>query len=492
MPLQRPGPSLPWPTASGTVKAPLGPEAPLPGLIPSHRTRSALLAAPAALLLALGCGALSPDTAIAETVAISGVRLIDGQGGPVLEDATLLIKNGRIEAAGAGVRIPRGARYLDYHGRTIMPGLISDHSHVGQISGTQNGAQNYTRANIVGELEQYRRYGVTTVTALGLNGPLFETLRAEAHLGHIDGSDLFGVDRGIGAPDGAPPQAMLKVASDQLDRPTTVQEARAAVRRMAAHHTDLVKLWLDDFGGSVPTKIKPQIYQAVIDESHRLGLRVAAHIHDLVDAEAIVDAGADILAHGVRDQPVPPEFIAKLKRKGVWYIPTLALDEATFAWADQAPWTLSPFARVALSPELAREIDDPAWRRQTLASPETASARRSLSMNLQNLKTLYDAGVRIGFGTDSGATALRVPGIAEHRELALMVEAGLSPLQALTIATRNFAALLKRTDRGVLTAGRRADLIVLAADPTTSIAASELIVEVWQAGRAIPGPLPLN
>jgi imidazolonepropionase-like amidohydrolase len=261
---------------------------------------------------------------------------------------------------------------------------------------------------------------------------------------------------------------------------------------MAAHHTDLVKLWLDDFGGSVPTKIKPEIYKAVIDEAHRLGVRVAAHIHDLMDAQAIVDAGVDILAHGVRDQPIPPQFIAELRRRGVWYIPTLALDEATFAWADQAPWTLTPFARTALSPALAREVDDPAWRTQTLASPETAAARKSLSMNLKNLKTLYDAGVKIGFGTDSGATALRVPGIAEHRELALMVEAGLSPLQALTIATGNAAALLKRTDRGILSAGSRADLIVLAADPTTDIAASELIVEVWQAGHATPGPLQLK
>jgi imidazolonepropionase-like amidohydrolase len=476
-------------TAASSMTSFPGRDEPLHGRSPEFRTRIAMATA---ILLALASGALPPRTAGAETVAITGVRLLDGRGGPVLDDATLIVKDGRIEAAGVAVRIPRGARRLDYRGRTIMPGLISDHSHVGQVNGTENGAQNYTHENIVAELEQYRRYGVTTVTALGLNGPLFESIRAEAHMGRIDGADLFGVDSGIGAPDGAPPQAMLKVGSDQLDRPTTVQQARADVRRMAAHHTDLVKLWLDDFGGSVPTKIKPEIYKAVIDEAHRLGLRVAAHIHDLVDAQAIVDAGVDILAHGVRDQPVPPEFIAKLKRKGVWYIPTLALDEATFAWADQAPWTLTPFARTALSPALAHEIDDPAWRMQTLDSPQTAAARQSLSMNLKNLKTLYDAGVKIGFGTDSGATALRVPGIAEHRELALMVEAGLSPLQALTIATGNAAALLKRTDRGVLGPGSRADLIVLAADPATDIAASELIVEVWQAGHATPGPLPLN
>jgi imidazolonepropionase-like amidohydrolase len=100
--------------------------------------------------------------------------------------------------------------------------------------------------------------------------------------------------------------------------------------------------------------------------------------------------------------------------------------------------------------------------------------------------------VKIGFGTDSGATALRVPGIAEHRELSLMVRAGLTPMQALTIATREAAALLQRQDRGILRPGSRADFIVLAADPSADISASEQIVEVWESGRAQPGPLPAH
>lgn len=441
-----------------------------------------------ALALLATAGAVVSGTASAETIAVTGVRLIDGQGGPPIADATIVIENGRITAAGVGVAIPRGAQRRNYAGRTIIPGLISDHSHVGQVSGIQGGAENYTRANILSELQQYRRYGVTTITALGLNGRQFETIRAEAHAGLIGGADLFGVDHGIGVPNGGPPQATIKVAPDQLYRPATPQEAREDVRRMAAHKTDLVKLWLDDFGGTAP-KMKPEIYQAVIEESHKLGLRVAAHIHDLIDAQAVVDAGADILAHGVRDRQVPPDFIGKLKQRGVWYIATLALDESTFAWADQAPWTRTPFARAALSPALTREIDDPAWRAKTEASKETAAARHSLEMNLKNLKPLYDAGVKIGFGTDSGAVALRVPGIAEHRELALMVQAGLTPMQALTIATRDAAALLGRQDRGLLGAGRRADFTVLGSDPSQNIAATEDIVEVWQSGRIVPGPL---
>jgi imidazolonepropionase-like amidohydrolase len=447
-----------------------------------------LTATRAAFIVLVLAGAVLPGRAAAQTVALSGVRLIDGRGGPVIENATVVVSNGLIEAAGEGIVIPRGVTHRSYVGRTIVPGLISDHSHVGLVGGTEDGAQYYTRSNIVAELKQYRRYGVTTVTSLGNNGPIFETVRAEAHAGLIGGADLFGVDRGIGVPSGAPPQAMLKLGPDQLYRPATPQEAREDVRRMAARKTDLVKLWLDDLSGTAQ-KMRPEIYQAVIDESHRLGLRVAAHIHDLVDAEAVVDAGADILAHGVRDKAVPPEFAATLKRKGVWYIPTLVLDESTFAWAEQAPWTRTSFARAALSPALARQIDDPAWRAKILAAPQTAAARQALQVNLQNLKILYDAGVKIGFGTDSGAVAVRVPGISEHRELALMVQAGLTPLQALTIATRDAAALLARQDRGTVTPGRRADFIVLDADPSADIAASERIIEVWEAGRPAPGPL---
>jgi imidazolonepropionase-like amidohydrolase len=443
-----------------------------------------------ALMLLLAAAPFVAVRAYAQTIAITGARIIDGSGAAALPNATIVVDNGRIVAIGAGVAVPRGALRRDYGGRTIIPGLISDHSHVGLVGGIQTGAENYTRANILSQLQQYRRYGVTTVTALGLNGPIFETIRAEAHAGVIGGADLFGVDHGIGVPNGGPPQATLKVAADQLYRPATPQEARDDVRHMAAHKTDLVKLWLDDFGGTAP-RMKPEIYQAVIDESHKLGLRVAAHIHDLADAEAIVAAGADILAHGVRDQEVPPEFIAKLKQRGIWYIPTLNLDESTFAWADQAAWTRTAFARAGLSPALAREIDDPSWRANTEAAPATAAARHSLAMNLHNLKLLYDAGVRIGFGTDSGAVALRVPGVAEHRELALMVQAGLSPMQSLTVATRNAAELLGQKDRGILSAGRRADFSVLAADPSQNIAASDDIIEVWEAGRVVPGPLPV-
>jgi len=205
---------------------------------------------------------------------------------------------------------------------------------------------------------------------------------------------------------------------------------------MAARKADMVKIWLDDAGGAP---------------------RVAAHIYDLDDARAIVRAGVDIIAHGVRDKPVDAELIDTMKARSVWYIATMVLDYTNYIFAEQPPWMGEPFFQRALHPEVRTQLDDPAYRERTLGSPGPTKNRAAVATNKKNLKDLYDAGVRIGLGSDSGE-GLRIPGVAEHLELALMVEAGFTPLQAITIATSNTAALLKLDDRGSVAIGKLADL----------------------------------
>jgi len=420
-------------------------------------------------------------------VVLRGERVIDGTGNHPLDNAVIVIRDGHIAAFGPAsvTPIPSGAKIIDYRGKTIIPGLISDHSHVGVVDGLSVGGNNYNRENVLGQLRQYEAYGVTTVLALGLNGPPFQELRQTLHEGEALGADLFGADRGIGIPDGAPPGKQLPVEPDQLYRVNTPDEARSAVREMAGRKADVIKLWLDSVNGTLPTKMSPEIYTAAIDEAHRAGLRVAVHIHDFDDAKAILDANADIIAHGVRDRPVDAAFIEEMKAKGTWYIPTLALDEATFVYADDPPWTHTAFFKGALSPALRAQLESNDWRVKTRAAPESAAARKSLDMNLRNVKTLYEAGVKIGFGTDSGASPLRIPGIAEHRELELLVRAGLTPLQAITLATSKAAELLKLNDRGTVAEGKWADLVVLDADPSVDIGATDRIAAVWHRGRHI-------
>lgn len=432
---------------------------------------------------------LIPVAALADTpsnIALTHIRIIDGTGNTPVEDATILFRNDKIIALGKNIKLPSDTKIMDRTGDTALPGLISDHSHIGLMKETETGPQLYTKSNIEQALAQYRRYGVTTVNALGLNKPeLFNKLRQEAHKGNLP-VDLYGVDKGIGVPDGAPP---LNVGSDQIFRPATPQEARKDVDEMAAEGTDLVKIWVDTFYGSVPNKMSPDVIKSVINEAHKKHLRVAAHIHDLSDAQEVINDGADIIAHGVRDQVIPGEIIQKMKDRKIWYIPTLELDESATAWAEKQPWTTQAFYKAGLSDAFVRQINDPTWIEQHRQGHDAENARKSLTINIKNLQLAYQAGVQIGFGTDSGALPTRIPGVAEQRELALYKEAGLPPLAIIHAATENAARLLKLNDRGVLAPGKKADLMIVKGNPVSNFEDINKVVEVWHSGSNISGPV---
>ena len=436
-------------------------------------------------------GALITATAAhAQTTVLQGARVIDGTGGAPLDNATMVVRDGRIVAIGpsANTPAPDGAEIVDYGGKFIIPGLISAHSHVGIFVGLRAAGENYNRESILRQLKQLEAYGVTTVMSLGLNGPLFYELRPELHAGSVPGADLFGADRGIGVVGGQPSAAVVPVADNQVARPEGAEAARLAVREMANRKADMVKIWLDDAGRSLPTKVTPEVYTAVIDEAHKNGLRVAAHIYDLDDAKAIVRAGVDIIAHGVRDKPVDAEFIDMMKARSLWYVATIVLDYTNFAFAEQPPWMSEPFFQRALHPAVRTLLEDPAYRERTLGQPATTKNRAAVATNKQNLKALHDAGVQIALGSNSGV-GLRIPGMAEHLELALMVEAGLTPMQAITIATSKSAAALKLDDRGTLAVGKLADLVVLDADPNSQITNTTKIHAVWHRGKKAAGPV---
>jgi imidazolonepropionase-like amidohydrolase len=425
-----------------------------------------------------------------KAVVLKGATLIDGAGGKPVSGSVLVIRDGRIAAVGAAtaVKVPSGAEVVDLKGKTIMPGMISDHSHVGIVRGLKASPDNYNRDYILSQLRQWEAFGVTTITSLGLNAPEFYDLRADLHAGNAPGADIFGADRGIGVAMGAPPVAIVPVGPSQIYRPDTPDAAREAVREMAGRKTDLIKIWLDDFGKLLPVKVKPEVYTAAVDEAHKNKLRVAFHINDLEDAQAALKAGADILAHGIRDKEVDPPTVALMKKNAAWYVPTLALDDSNFIFADKPKVSADPFVNRALDPAVKTQLEDPAWQQKIHDAPGSERARKALAMNQKNLMTLYKAGIGIGFGSDSGV-GLRFPGVAEHRELDLMVEAGLTPLQALTIATSSAAKLLKLDDRGVLQVGKLADLIVLDADPSVDIANVHKISAVWHRGKPVAGPI---
>jgi imidazolonepropionase-like amidohydrolase len=433
--------------------------------------------------LFVGLALAASQAAFAEVIALKGARLIDGTGKPPLANAVLVVDGGRLAAVGAAgkVAIPKGARVVDLSGRTIMPGMINAHGHVGLVAGGQNRADAYTRENVLPQLALYEQYGVTAVLTLGLNRDLVYEIRDEQRSGALPGASIFTAGRGIGAPDGAPP---LPVAPDQVYRPATAEEAVAEVRETATHHPDYLKLWVDDIYGKFP-KLPPAVFKAAIDEAHRDGIKVAAHVFYLADAKALIGDGVDALAHSIRDQPVDAELVELMKKRGTFYVSTFTVDESSFAFADDPSLLDDPFLAGALAPEQREKFRTPEFRDKVKSDPNLPRIRAALANGMKNLKTLHGAGVRIAFGTDSGANPLRIPGWAEHHELELMVRAGLTPMQAIVAATRGSAAMLGVPDRGTLEKGKRADLLVLAANPLDDIRNTRQLVTIWNGGREI-------
>ena len=425
--------------------------------------------------------------AAAEPILFENARVFDGQRDrgitPVLIDGARIVHIGTPLPAAA-----TGARRVDYTGKTLLPALVSDHAHVGNTQGLEHGDRFYTRDNVVRDLRQFQRYGITTVTALGMNGADFFALRTEVNADPRLGAQLHGAGGGIGAPDGAPPADSMGLRHDPVARPRTAEQARAAVATQHADGVDLIKLWVDDLGGKRPM-MTPEVYRAAIAEAHARGLTVAAHIHDLDQARDLVDARVDILAHGIRDRAVDPMLARKMRDQGTWYIPTVAIDEANYWYAEHPQALQQPFLRQALHRDVLARWSLPEWQRAQLAGSGIPAARAAVATNLDNVRRLHAAGVKLGFGTDAGAMPHRVIGVAEHRELQLLVQAGLSPAQALQVATSQAADLLGLADRGRIAAGKRADLLVLDADPLTDIANTQRIGAVWQAGQEVAGPI---
>jgi imidazolonepropionase-like amidohydrolase len=441
-----------------------------------------------ALTVAFLALATGVQAAHSPPILLRDVRVIDGNGGQPLEHADILITGSKITAVDTQTdakNLPHNTTIVNLTGKSVLPGLITNHSHLGITKGTTVSGNNVTRANILRQLRQYTAYGVTTVTSLGLNLKPFYDMQPQAHSGATRTADMFGADRGFGVPNGAPP-ASMGLLDTQVYRPQTPEEARAQVRETAQRHPDLIKIWVDDMHHTVPAKMSPEVYKAIIDEAHVNGIRVASHVYYLEDAKLLVGDGVDILAHGVRDTAVDPDFVKSIKARGTWYVPTLGLDESFYIYAEHPEWLQQPFLRRGLPPSLAAQFSDPAWRAKVLGDTKAVAAQKqSLATNMKNVKTLFDAGVNVGFGADSGATPLRIAGFAEHRELKLLTDAGLTPLQAIQTATKNAAAVLHLDDRGVIAPGKLADLLVVDGDPSKDIAAVDNIDSVWRRGRKV-------
>ena len=421
-----------------------------------------------ATVVAAGCEAPdrqenpTPDDPPATTV-LTGARVITGTG-DVFADGVLVVEAGRIRAVGGpDTPIPAGALAVDLSGRTLVAGLINAHGHVAGTRGLEAG--HYTRENLERQLRLYAAYGITTVVSLGGDGREGVRLRDEQSTP-------------------APGRARVFVAGEVVtgDTPAAAIEA---VERNLALGVDFMKIRVDDNLGST-TKMTPEVYRAVIARSHEAGVPLAAHVFYREDAADLLDAGADLIAHSVRDRAVDAPLIQQFLDTGVCYVPTLTREVSTFVYAGEPDFFSDPFFLRHADPTVLEALRDPARQASVRGNPASAAYEAALEIATRNLGVLSDAGVTIALGTDTGPPA-RFQGYFEHMEMDLMAEAGLSAEQILRAGTRDAARCLGLEDVGTLQEGAWADFLVLSADPLEDHRTLRSIEAVWVGGAPIDG-----
>lgn len=428
--------------------------------------------------------ALSSSTAHAEVTALAHATVIDGSGKPALSNATVLLEGGTIRAVGPAkdVKIPDGATTVDLTGKFLLPGIINLHAHVGFTKGLIPDASHHTRANIESDLRTYATYGVTTVVSLGHDNEQVIAVRDQQRPGSLSGARVFTAGTGFSVKNGYP-LAIAPFVKDLAYEVADAAEAAAYVDSLAKMRVDVVKIWVDDNRAGLP-KVTPEIWRAAIAQAHRHGLKVFAHLWDLEDARGLVRDGVDVIAHSIRDKEVDAELISLLKKHDVTAIGAISREWSLFSYASGPEWLNHPFFTKGVTPEIVRELTNGAFQKRQASDPNIDFHRKAFEMDVRNLKRLADAGVRIGFGTDSGQPA-RFPGFFEHLEMELMAQAGLTPMQIIQSFSRNAADALGVTSLGTIEAGKAADLIVLDRDPLADIRNTRAIHAVYLEGRRL-------
>jgi len=374
-----------------------------------------------------------------------GARVIVGDGTAPIENGTIVVRDTQIVQVGpAGqVQVPDGATRVDLSGKTVMPAILDAHVHL----------RSQMRETLIEDLQRRAYYGVVAAISMGQDqGDVPYQVRSEVM---PNTARFLTAGRGITAPEPGRTEVPFWVSTEA--------EARAAVQDNAKRKVDIIKIWVDDRDNKFK-KLTPELYGAVIDEAHKNGLRVTAHLYELTDAKGLLKAGLDAFAHGVRDRDIDEEFVAMYKqRPEVILVPNLP----NRGVATDLSWVSDTVAAGQLQ------------KLQAAAAKDDPEAQKLFGIQARNLAKLNAAGVKIAMGTDGNTP------YGPHLEMADMVAAGMSPHDVIVAATRNSAEVMRLTDLGTVAAGKSADFIVLDANPIDDITNTRRINAVYLRGAAV-------
>ena len=407
-------------------------------------------------VIILAAALLFTANATAQVTVLTHATVIDGAGAAPQKDVTIVMENGRIRDVGPSSKmpVPAGATVVDLTGKFITPGIINAHGHVG--------------AKTEPQLRQYALYGVTTTTSMQTDPDEVVQVREAQKRGELRGARISTVKYRF-APD---PEVV------------TPLQARAKVDETVAAGADYIKVWVDS-GFGTRAKLTPEFCAAVLEQARKHGKLTFGHAYELSDARMLVERGLNVLAHNIRDREVDSDFIAVLKQRNVTLIPTLIRDEFLFVYGEAPAWIDDPFF-LKFVPTERLAVLKTKIRDEQAKNPQRALFKAGFEMNKINLKKLSDGGVRIALGTDSGGAADRffIQGYSEHREMELMVQSGLTPMQVIQSFSKGASeALGIEKEFGTLAKGKAADLLVLDKNPLDSIANMRTIQAIYLGGK---------
>jgi len=408
----------------------------------------------AILFLFASCSRAPQDS---EIIAITNAVLIDGNGGPVVEGGTVLIEGAKILAVGdsAEVGVPAGARVIDARGMTVMPGLADMHVHlVGGWDGVSVDILGYQRY-----LNSLLYAGVTTVLDMGNIFPFSIQMRQEINAGRLLGSRIYTSGPLIDGPKPIWPDISFAV--------TTEEQIPKFVRKLKNEGVDFVKAYAG---------LTEENVLALVKESSQAGIPVFIHRPRSIPYENLMETGVKAIAHtpGV----ISDDAITKMIDNGVACITTLSVVEVGGRQRFNDKGFLShPLIQDTTPPWFLEEI--------TALEPKAERPTKMLRAAFNTVKKLHDRGVLVVAGTDAP-----YPGVFQgegiHRELELLVEAGLTPLEAVTAATRNAARLMKaESEWGTLEPGKTANLLLVRGRPDITISESRNVETVIKEGRIL-------
>ncbi len=400
-----------------------------------------------ALLVSLAL--LSASVASAQSFAVRQVRVFDGD--QLRTGMTVVVQDGVIASVQTDTPVPPGMQLIDGAGHTLLPGLFDSHGHM-----------------FGNALTQALAFGVTTALDMFTSADWAAERRQEQRQGLATGrADLLSAGLLVTAPGGHGTQYGIEIPTI-----TTPEEAAAAVETRLAQGSDYIKII---YGPCEKCRsIDTATMRAVIAEAHRRGRKAVVHVHALEHARTAIQAGADGIVHLFADLEADADFLALIVERKAFVVPTLSVIAAISGRRDAGSLAADPAVFQYLSGQEIKNL--------LMSNPRGAANRMfQFDAAAASLRMLADRDVPILAGSDPPNLGTAW-GASMHRELELMVSAGLSPTAALRAATSVPASVFGLHDRGRITPGLRADLLLVEGDPTTDILATRNIAGIWKQG----------